>query len=155
MPIYVTEEDEENEKYLASLFQIHYEGLRDKSAIFKKENKLNQLDYSVYVDNICVAWVEMRMRQNPMHKYRTIYCDLDKYEYAKKRYENFGTNCIFLVGWSCNCVGFIDFKDVDCKDPQTLVYQGVDYRDNKNDLGTVIQIPVSDFILIQHGAKTN
>mgnify|MGYP003112534156 CR=1 FL=1 len=154
--IYVTEEDEENEQRLASLFQLRYEGLTGKNCVMKKESQMHKIDYSVWRDGSLVAWIEMRIRSNKMEKYPTIICSLDKYFYARQLHKELGTPVLFLVEWQgCGTVGFIDFNDVKADDKKTLFYQGANYRNDMRDIGTCIQIPVNDFTIIQHGAKTN
>ena len=153
--IYVTEEDEENEQRLASLFQLRYEGLTGQHCVMKKESQMHPIDYSVWRDGSLVAWIEMRIRSNKMEKYPTIICSLDKYLYARRLHREFGTPVLFLVEWGCGCIGYIDFENVNSDDQKTLFYQPTSNRADIRDIGTCIQIPVNDFTLIQHGAKTN
>tara|TARA_R100001443_G_scaffold21655_1_gene33914 strand:+ start:24055 stop:24504 length:450 start_codon:yes stop_codon:yes gene_type:complete len=142
--IYEDKEDLENEERLIQIANLKW------NCASKKESMANIIDYSMWRNGVLLGWVEIRVRNAKSTDYPTIICSLNKAETCIRRRKNFGKPVIFLVKWKGdNKIGWIDFKDVDYKDEKTLWYQPINYRNDKRDIGTVVQIPINKFHWIE------
>lgn len=141
--IYEDKEDLENEERLIQIANLKW------NCASKKESMANVIDFSMWRNGLIVGWVEIRVRNAKSTDYPTIICSLNKAKTCKERREYFGKPVIFLVRWKGdNKTGWIDFEDVNLKDEKTLWYQPINYRDDKRDVGTVVQIPIDKFHMI-------
>lgn len=93
-PLYETEQDRENERRLAEMIGAKY-----NYKFVKMPIKLS-LDYMLTQDGIAKAFMEMRQRKTPMHKYPTYMISLYKVMMASQLTQTTGLPCSLAVQWS-------------------------------------------------------
>ena len=161
----ITNEDIANEDRLAAIFSARW------NCIMKKEDTMHPIDFSCWragqpktiIDKDgfqrvlspkmeLKAWAETRVRDHKFGDFPTIYLALKKFMFAKDVINNFGKPCFFIVEWlGCGSIGYADLSLVDATADDFLHYQNVNYRDQKRDIGTVVEISLDDFVLVEHG----
>ncbi len=160
----ITGEDIANEDRLASIFSARW------NCTMKKEDTMHPIDFSCWrigepktiIDEDGLekvlnpkmelkAWAETRVRGHKFGDFPTIYLALKKFMFAKDVINNFGKPCFFIVEWSDGTIGFADLSKVDATADDFLHYQNVSKRNQKRDIGTVVEINIDDFSIIQHG----
>ena len=93
-PLYETEQDRENERRLAEMIGAKY-----NYKFVKMPIKLS-LDYMLTQDGTAKAFMEMRQRRTPMHKYSTYMISLYKVMMASQLTQTTGLPCYLAVQWS-------------------------------------------------------
>ena len=93
-PLYETEQDRESERRLAEMIGAKY-----NYKFVKMPTKLS-LDYMLTQDGIAKAFMEMRQRRTPMHKYPTYMISLYKVMMASQLTQTTGLPCYLAVQWS-------------------------------------------------------
>lgn len=93
-PLYETEQDRENERRLAEMIEAKY-----NYKFVKMPIKLS-LDYMLTQDGAAKAFMEMRQRRTPMHKYSTYMISLYKVMMASQLTQTTGLPCYLAVQWS-------------------------------------------------------
>lgn len=93
-PLYETEQDRENERRLAEMIGAKY-----NYKFVKMPIKLS-LDYMLTQDGVAKAFMEMRQRRTPMHKYPTYMISLYKVIMASQLTQTTGLPCYLAVQWS-------------------------------------------------------
>lgn len=93
-PLYETEQDRESERRLAEMIGAKY-----NYKFVKMPIKLS-LDYMLTQDGIAKAFMEMRQRRTPMHKYPTYMISLYKVIMASQLTLTTGLPCYLAVQWS-------------------------------------------------------
>ena len=93
-PLYETEQDRENERRLAEMIGAKY-----NYKFVKMPIKLS-LDYMLTQDGTAKAFMEMRRRKTPMHKYSTYMISLYKVMMASQLTQTTGLPCYLAVQWS-------------------------------------------------------
>jgi hypothetical protein len=94
-PLYETEQDRENERRLAEMIGAKY-----NYKFVKMPIKLS-LDYMLIgLDGMARAFMEMRQRKTPMHKYPTYMISLYKVMMASQLTQTTGLPCYLAVQWS-------------------------------------------------------
>jgi len=160
----ITGEDIANEDRLASIFSARW------NCTMKKEDTMHPIDFSCWriaepktiIDEDGLqkvlnpkmelkAWAETRVRNHKFGDFPTIYLALKKFMFAKDIINNFGKPCFFIVEWSDGTIGYADLSQVDATADDFLHYQNVSKRNQKRDIGTVVEINIDDFTIIQHG----
>ena len=103
------------------------------------------LDYLCKRDKETVAFVEVRVRSNPMNKFPTMICSLKKYKFAMEIGNLFNIPILFLCSWGCGTIAYIDMVSNEPK----LGMQKVNYRDDARDIEPIVHWSVDSFTILK------
>lgn len=145
-PLYEKDSDLEKEKMV----------IRGISKIWKCEwEKLHlkyQLDYLLLRNNLGVAWVEIKIRKNPIKQYSTYMIALSKVTAARSLSEASKLPSFLVVWWTDG----LRYIRMDSLLDFSLGVGGRKDRNDEQDIEPVVLIPIENFIdiwLPEHGDR--
>ena len=134
-PTYETDDHLKKEEELAQFAAFRWK------CEMRKQDKYNQFDYIAIKDKKINAFVELRCRNNSIHKYPSCFITVNKLYQAHAMHQATGVKVLFLVGWD-DRTGVADLT----KQYPVALGGRVD-RDDPADIEIVAEIPISSFIV--------
>lgn len=134
-PTYETDDHLKKEEELAQFAAFRW------NCKMRKQDKYNQFDYIAIKDKKIDAFVELRCRNNSIHKYPSCFITVNKLYNAHAIHQATGVKVLFLVGWD-DRTGVADLT----KQYPVALGGRVD-RDDPADIEIVAEIPISSFIV--------
>lgn len=132
-PIYETKADKANEEKVAEKITAA------RGYMMEKLPRLHQMDYAAFSTEGIKAFIEIKCRTNPMAKYPTTMCGMDKVLYARHVYRSFGINSYLFVQWT-DRLGYISMEE-ECE----IDLGGRLDRNDPNDTGMYAYFDVMKF----------
>lgn len=134
---YYTKQDEENEEAVAKIIT------QSRGYMMEKMKKMHPMDYAAFTTDGLKAFVEIKCRTNPVAKYPTTMCGMNKVIFARQVQQAFGIKSYLFVQWT-DRLGYI------CMDePCELDLGGRIDRNDPNDTGMYAYFDVSKFKVME------
>jgi hypothetical protein len=136
-PIYETKADKANEQKVAEKITAARGYMMEKLA------RMHQMDYAAFSTGGLKAFIEIKCRTNPMAKYPTTMCGMDKVLYARQVQQAFGIKSYLFVQWT-DRLGYICMNE-----PCELDLGGRIDRNDPNDTGMYAYFDISKFKVME------